>query len=59
MNKENDVICSFYRTCINYGKECHRCKWNSSIEIDNFLELETNDGKTIRYLELTQCKKEN
>jgi len=48
MNKA--IICSFINRCKNYPKKCQDCKWNSNNELGDFLLLETEDGKTIRYL---------
>ena len=44
------VTCSFYKKCKNYSKECHHCKWNASMDIGDFLIMETKDGKTVRFL---------
>jgi len=49
-----NINCSFFNKCKNYGKECHRCKWNANNNIGDYLSLETEDGKSIRFLETKQ-----
>jgi len=51
MKKDKIIICSFYNKCKNYPKECYHCKWNASCDLKDYLSLETEEGKTIRYLE--------
>jgi len=48
--KKKEVVCSFYKKCRNYERECHHCKWNASCNLGDHLVLKTEDGKTIRYL---------
>jgi len=47
---ETKIVCSFYKKCKNYNKECYHCRWNASIDISDFLIMETKDGKIIRFL---------
>lgn len=44
-----EVICSFQKKCKNYGKMCHCCKWNASIEFGDHLLIEEN-GRSLRFL---------
>jgi len=46
----NTVICSFIKKCKNYPEECQHCKWNSACEVGDYLEMETKEGKTVKYL---------
>jgi len=45
------VACPFYGKCKNSDKECNHCRFNSNCELKNYLVLEDNEGKTIRFLE--------
>ena len=53
MRKRNNIVCSFYRKCINYERECNHCKWNAACDVSDYLVLKTDDGKTIRHLRST------
>jgi hypothetical protein len=48
------VSCSHYKRCKNYQRECNHCKWNAENTLGDYLVLETEDGKTIRYLEVSE-----
>ena len=45
------VSCSWHGKCRNTDRLCGDCKWNSENKLVDNLVLETEDGKTIRYLE--------
>lgn len=49
---DKDVICSFKTKCVNYPDECHHCKFNASLDVDNHLEFKDKNTK-VRYLEET------
>jgi len=45
-----EVVCSFYKKCKNYGVYCNKCKWNANIEFDDYLLIVDDDGKTLKIL---------
>ncbi len=44
------VICSFMNKCKNKGKLCDECKWNAEKELLDHLLIETEDGKTLKFI---------
>ena len=51
MNRRtNKIKCAFKDKCINYGKYCHKCRFNYAKPIESYLELKGKDGKTVKFL---------
>ena len=44
------VTCSFINRCKNKGKMCDECKWNADINLVDHLLIETEDGKTLKFI---------
>ncbi len=44
------VVCSFTNKCKNKGKMCDECKWNAEVDLYDHLLIETEDGKTLKFV---------
>jgi len=44
------VACSFLNRCKNRGKLCDECKWNADVEPLDHLLIESEDGRTLKFV---------
>lgn len=50
MSKNIRIFCPFSDKCQNYREECHHCKWNIALELDDYLVIGDEDSM-IEFLE--------